>query len=242
MSYVRSLGTDAQPGEYGTLMSSDGWSYQLTPEDILWLARSVDFEGGTSPASVIWTYAQRFALPDVRRNYPTLKGLVRAHSQPINPLWSRTGSKCAPGGPYHGKPECSEARLARRDRAASIPWEEISPRVRDLVIKFSRAELPNPVPRSVEFAQGSESRGDTVTGYIGRNPAARVLLKAGNWFIGTARSLAWPDDYVTVRFESRQSSELPPDMSLTPDESNSILYLALAAGLGFAGYMFWKRK
>ena len=69
-----------------------------------------------------------------------------------------------------------------------------------------------------------------------------MLLKAGNWFIGTARSLAWPDDYVTVRFESRQSSELPPDMSLTPDESNSILYLALAAGLGFAGYMFWKRK
>jgi hypothetical protein len=241
MSYARSLGTDAQPDEYGLIVSSDGWSYQLTPDDILWLARSVDFEGGTSPAAVIWTYAQRFALPDVRRNYSTLKGLVRAHSQPINPIWSRTGSKCAPGGPYHGKPECSEARLARRDRASSIPWEEISPRVRDLVVKFSRAELPNPVPRSVEFAQGSESRGDTVTGYIGRNPAARVLMKAGNWFIGTARSLAWPDDHVTVRFGGRQSSELAPELNLTKEESKGALYLVLAAALGVAGYLVWKR-
>lgn len=233
MTYSSALrGNEQDPQEYGQIVASDGWSYQLTPNDILWLARSVDFEGGTNPAAVIWTYAQRLALPHVHSSYPTLASLVRAHSQPVNPKWARDGEFCRPGGRYAGKPECSEAKLARRDRAQSIPWEGIDPYVRDLVMKFSRAQLSNPVPRSVEFAQGDADRGDTKTGYLGRNPAAQVLLKAGNWFIGTAQSLLWPKEHVRVQYRGLWSDE--------EGSASGLVWLALI-GAGIAGILVWRK-
>jgi hypothetical protein len=203
MSYT-SLGTAPAPDtqEHGKIVASNGWSYQLTADDILWLARSVDFEGGSSPAGVIWTYAQRYAIPNIHRLYPTFASLVRAHSQPVNPKWARDGALCRPGGPYAGKPECSEAKLARRDRAQSIPWDEIGPRVRDLVTQFSHAQLDNPVPRSVEFAAASLS-----ARYLSNYPTARLVLKAGNWFIATAQSLLWPENHVSVHFNGAQSRD-----------------------------------
>lgn len=221
MTYSALRGNDPDPEQYGQIVSSDGWSYQLTPDDILWLARSVDFEGGTNPSAVIWTYAQRLAL--VHASYPTLASLVRAHSQPVNPKWARDGVFCRPGGAYADKPQCAEPKLARRDRAQSIPWEEISPRVRDLVTKFSHAELSNPVPRAVDFADASVS-----TGFLARNPTARTLLKAGNWFIGTASSLLWPEKHVRVQYRGLWSDE--------KGSGDGLVWLALlAAGLAGAG-------
>ena len=224
MTYSALRGSDLSSEEYGQIVASDGWSYQLTANDILWLARSVEFEGGTNPAAVIWTYAQRLALPWIRSQYPT--ALVRAHSQPVNPKWARDGEFCRPGGRYAGKPECSEAKLTRRARAQSIPWSEIDARVRDLVTKFARAELPNPVPRSVDFADENVS-----TGFLGRNPTARVIAKAGNWFIGTAQSLLWPKEHVRVRFRGVWSSE---------EGSGAGMLLLLLAAIA-AGAYAWKR-
>lgn len=231
MTYT-SLGTAGEPQENGKIVASDGWSYQLTPDDILWLARSVQFEGGTNPSAVIWTYAQRLALPGVRSNYSSLASLVRAHSQPVNPKWARDGVFCKPGGSYAGKPECSESKLTRRDRAQSIPWSELNAHVRDLVTKFARAELPNPVPRSVEFADSKVS-----TGYLARNPTARTLLKAGNWFIGTAQSLLWPDNHVSVHYKGAQSGEAPG--SGNEGIGAGLVVLALAAA---AGVVWWMRS
>lgn len=219
--------------EYGQIVSSDGWSYRLTDSDLLWLARSVEFEGGANPAAVIWTYAQRLALPSIRRSYQTLASLVRAHSQPVNPRWGRDGEFCESGGRYADDRLCSPALLARRDRAQSIPWGEINPAIRNLVLRFAQAQLNNPVPRSVEFAAGDEARGDTRTGYIGRNPAARVLLKAGNWFIGTAESLLWPKEHVRVQFRGVSSGE--------EGGSGALLWLALLAA-GGAGVFFWRKR
>ncbi len=205
MSYALSAAIPVLSGRWGRIVSKDGWSYQITDDDVLWLARSAQYEGGTNTAAVIWTYAQRLSLPSVRSRYSTLASLVRAHSQPVNPKWSRTGEFCAPGGRYHGTEHCSENRLKRRDEAQTIPWESISERVRDLVVRFARADLPNPVPRSVEFAAGDLSREDTVTGYLSRNPGARVVLRAGNWFIATAQSLLWPEDQVIVEYDGKVS-------------------------------------
>lgn len=222
------LGESSEPQEYGKIVASDGWSYQLTTDDILWIARSVEFEGGLSPSGVIWTYAQRLALPNIHSLYPTLASLVRAYSQPVNPKWARDGVFCAPGGSYAGKPECSESKLTRRDRAQSIPWGEISARTRSLVTKFARAELPNPVPRSVGFADAHVS-----TGFLASNPAAQVILRAGNWFIGTAQSLAWPAGHVRVQFRGMTSGE-------TTGGASIVLVLLLAAAGGALAWWRWR--
>lgn len=227
MTYASLHGSDLDSQEFGQIVASDGWSYQLTPTDILWLARSVEFEGGTNPAGVIWTYAQRLALPSVRSSYPTLASLVRAHSQPVNPKWARDGEFCRPGGSYADKPQCSEDKLARRDRAQSISWDDISTRTRDLVIKFAHAELSNPVPRSVDFADSSVS-----TGFLARNPAARVILKAGNWFIGTAQSLLWPKEHVRVQYRGLWSDE--------SGSASGLVWIALL-GAGIAGVLAWRK-
>jgi hypothetical protein len=231
MTYT-SLGTAGEPQEHGKIVASDGWSYQLTPDDLLWLARSVEFEGGTNPSAVIWTYAQRLALPGFRRQYPSLASLVRAHSQPVNPKWARDGVFCKPGGSHAGLPECSEAKLARRDRASTIAWADINAHVRDLVTKFTRAELPNPVPRSVDFADARVS-----ANFLVNNPTARTLLKAGNWFIGTAQSLLWPDGHVSVHYKGAQSGEAPG--SGNEGIGVGLVVLALAAA---AGVVWWMRS
>jgi len=231
MTYT-SLGTAGEPQEHGKIVASDGWSYQLTPDDLLWLARSVEFEGGTNPSAVIWTYAQRLALPGFRRQYPSLASLVRAHSQPVNPKWARDGIFCKPGGSHAGKPECSEAKLTRRDRAQSIPWSELSAKTRSLVTKFTHAELPNPVPRSVDFADARVS-----ANFLVNNPTARTLLKAGNWFIGTAQSLLWPDGHVSVHYKGAQSGEAPG--SGNEGIGVGLVVLALAAA---AGVVWWMRS
>jgi len=231
MTYSSALrGNEPESQDYGKIVSSDGWSYQLTADDILWLARSVDFEGGTNPSGVIWTYAQRLALPSIHRQYPTLALLVRAHSQPVNPKWARDGEFCRPDGRYADEPECAEAKLTRRDRAQSIPWDEISPRIRDLVIRFSHAELSNPVPRSVDFADERVS-----TGFLARNPAARVVLKAGDWFIGTAQSLLWPAKHVRVQYQGLWSDEKGSGDGL-------VWFALLAAGLAGAVYAWRKSR
>jgi len=230
MTYSSALrGNEPESQDYGKIVASDGWSYQLTPDDILWLARSVDFEGGTSPEAVIWTYAQRLALPGIRNQYHTLTALVRAHSQPVNPKWARDGMFCRPGGYYADKPECSEAKLARRDRASTIAWDDIGPRVRDAVTKFAHAELPNPVPRSVDFADDRVS-----TGFLARNPSARVVMKAGNWFIGTAQSLLWPVKHVRVQYQGLWSDE--------KGSGDGLVWFALLAAAGLAGAVYAWRK
>jgi hypothetical protein len=182
------------------LRAGDGWSYDITDDDMLWLARMAHWEGGDSPADTIWTMAQAYTQPVKRRAYATFGLFLQGYSQPINPKWTRVGEFCRPGGRYHdrvGPPplpdECAEVRLARRDRARTMPWSDIDADVRAAVEAFAAGRLPNPVPRAVEFADARVSQG-----YLNRNPDARLLKQAGNWFIATRASLAWPDNWVTV--------------------------------------------
>jgi len=92
----------------------DGSSYRLSADDVLWAARSVVYEGG-DPAATLWTLTQRWYM--ARANYPSFGVFVRAFSQPVNPDWRRDGKFCRPGGQYNGKPNCSAAALATRDKA-----------------------------------------------------------------------------------------------------------------------------
>lgn len=203
------------------LRSATGYTLRITPEDLLWLARAVQFEGG-STAATIWTYAQRAALYEV----PSLAGLVRAHSQPVNPIWASMDAE----GCQRAPSRCTPEQLATRARAASIPWSELSPLVRAKVIAWARAELPNPVPRATDFAAPEVSRA-----FLQRHPGSYVVLRAGNWYIAEAESARWPKAFVKVVQGGRVSSE-----SALPSWTKGALWGAAAAALAGAGWWAWR--
>ena len=65
----------------GKVRTKDGFEYQITPVDVLWAARAAEGEGHDA-GDTLWTWTQRFALPNFRRRYRTLTELIQAHSQP----------------------------------------------------------------------------------------------------------------------------------------------------------------
>jgi hypothetical protein len=211
--------------ELGQIRTKDGYRYQVTPEDVLWLARSVQFEGGDH-ASTIWTYAQ---LQAKRRRSSSLAALVRAHSQPINPLWDEaTDAKCQ----QHAD-RCTPEMLERRRVARTTPWGSLRAGVRDMVLRWARAELPNPVPRSVDFADPAVSRS-----FINRNPGTQVVLAAGNWYLATPDVLSWPADFVTMAFEGRETAAAAGGQVLAVGVGVGAAALAVTAA--FAGWAYWK--
>jgi hypothetical protein len=234
MSY-RHLGS-APSGDWGQIVTKDGFRYQITDEDVLWAARAAQCEGGgeTGEKATLWTWTARFALPNYRARYPTLTSLIRAHSQPVNPIWARGGSKCAPGTPYYGGDRCLESVFATREACAGRSWEAISARVRDAVTKWATAQLPNPVPKSVDFASSSigVQSGDVELARF-KSPTARHY----NVFYSEAASRARPADYVTVEHEGRSAGG-GADLSVVVPVVGAI---GIAAAAGFA-FWAWKRS
>lgn len=206
--------------ELGQIRTKDGYAYQITPQDVLWLARSVQFEGG-DPASTIWTYAQRQAK---FRRTSSLTSLVRAHSQPLNPLWDESSDEKCQQYPDR----CTAAHLDRRRRARTTAWGDLRPSIRKAVLDWAKADLPNPVPKAVDFADEQVSRS-----FISRNPGTQVVKKSGNWYLAVPSSLSWPANYVFMQLGSKVSGSA----------RGVGLYLGLA-GLGvagaFAGWAYWK--
>jgi len=207
-----------------TIRVGDGWRYTLTDDDLLWLARMAHWEGGNDPADTIWTMAQAYAQPVKRRAYATFGAFLQAYSQPINPKWRRDGEFCRPGGRYYGRDECSAVRLDRRDHAAHMTWDEVDADVVEAVQAFADGRLPNPVPKAVEFANQPVSEG-----FLSRNEGSTVIKRAGNWFIATRSSLAWPHDWVTVD-------------GMGSGRSSSWLVGVVAAAVTAAGVYFLLRR
>lgn len=176
---------------WGQLRAKDGTSYQLTGDDVLWVARSVLYEGGSVPAT-LWTLTQRY-MGTARRTYPTFAEFVQAFSQPVNPIYVRTGSRCRRGGAAYGTYWCSEVLLAKRDLARHSSWADLEakdPEGVEAVIAWANGELPNPVPRAVNFADRA-----TVTKNF---PDARVVLDHGNLYITAPWSESWTRSHVSV--------------------------------------------
>lgn len=224
MGYVSHLGASDMPpaSQLGEIRSKRGYRYQITPTDLLWLGRAVQFEGGDEP-STIWTYAQRQA--HLGRS-SSLASLVRAHSQPINPLWDElSDAKCQRFPRY-----CQPHQLERRRVAASTPWPSLRPEIRGLVTAWAQAKLPNPVPGAVDFADPTVSRG-----FLSRTPGSRVVSEAGNWYIALRDTLGWPVDYVTVNHRGREAGAASPSLLLPLFGVGAFV----AAG-GFA-YWAWRR-
>lgn len=183
------------------LRAGDGWSYTITDEDLLWMARAAEGEG--DPEYVIWSWLQRYAGGETGegnfRSYPSLTALVRAHSQPVNPKWYRDGEFCRPGGIHEHDDGCVESRLLKRDSLKNKPYEAIRANVRAAIDALRRNALPNPVPRSIDFADTA-----VATAYVSRNASrngAQITYTgpAGGKFITTTVSRAWPEDWVTLQ-------------------------------------------
>ena len=165
------------PSRLGRIVSGS-YAYQITPDDVLWLARSVHKEGG-NPAATVWTYLQRQAAG---RRSSSLASLVLAHSQPVNPKWRADGEFCRPGGEYAGSQYCTPQQLAARAENAVRPWGAIPSDIRDVVVSGVTARLSNPVPGATDFADPRVS-----AGFLERNHGARTVLRAGNWYIDEGR-------------------------------------------------------
>lgn len=177
-----------------TIYFFDGTKYRLTPDDILWTARAVVYEGGDA-AATLWTLTQRYFM--ARTNYPSFGAFVRAFSQPVNPDWASDGKFCAPGGRYHDQPNCSPAALARRTEAARASWANLidkDPRAVAVVQQWAAGVLPNPVPRATNFADQT-----VASHYLAQNPSASLLLDSGNWYLVEGWAKAWPEDAVTMQ-------------------------------------------
>lgn len=180
---------------WGKLRFSDGSSYQLTEEDMLWLARSTSYEGGP-PAVTIWTEVQRFAQMHREGLFSSFAALIRAFSQPVNPDWLRDGRYCRPGGSYANRSECSPGALSVREAASSATWTHLdarTPEVVATVIAWGQGRVPNPLPRSTNFAAPS-----VAANYLKRATTAKLLLKADNWYIQEAWANAWGRNHVRV--------------------------------------------
>lgn len=190
MSY-RGLGTVT--GQWAKIVAP-GFRYQLTDEDILWAGRAAAHEG--SHGAVLWAWAQRYTLPEMRQ-FGTLTEMMRAHSQPINPKWVRGGRCCptalpdctSPCSTSHPCP-CSEAVLTRRDRAVTMPWSMLSSSLRNTVTKWATAQLPNPIPRAVDFAM----RGSRVSSGL-----TKLFTIGDNDFFATSRTLSWDPNRIVMQ-------------------------------------------
>lgn len=196
--------------------------YALSARDVLVAAKAAQYEGG-QPADVLWTYAQRYALPVFRQAYASLADLILDHSQPINPRWRRDGYFCRPGGEYAGTDHCSEHALARRDAAARARWEDLDPVVRATTLAWAAGQLPNPVPRAVDFADPAVAQN-----FLDHHAGSRIIKRAGNWFVATAESLRWPDGYVSIE-----------------SSSSTLMWgvgLGLLASAAWFGWQAWSRR
>lgn len=222
------------PSRLGTIVAGD-YRYPLTADDVLWLGRTLACEAGGRRdvmAGVAWTYASLMTTTE----RSSLSGLIQSHSQPLNPIWRRDGSKCrAPDGEYYNRCytsasgrqvcPCSEAALERRERCATLRWDQLAESVRETVTAFVAGTLPNPVPRSVDFAAGLR----------GREGMELVREMGGTQFWSRPASRRWPAGFVRLVGPTGESAT---EFVASSSSGSPVGLLALAAAVGTGIYLY----
>lgn len=179
----------------GTITSADGFSYQLTPDDLDWLSRLLANEGGSDSANC-WTMAQRFVL--MRHSFSTFRTMLQAFSQPINPKWLATGEFCRPGGQYAGNQTyCSAAQTAHRAQVQS-PSAHYPDKLA-FAQSWARGEIPNPVPGATDFrANDAQAQHLIDSGQMKLVLAAPAGAAHQNWYFSTSDTDGWDPNHVLV--------------------------------------------
>ena len=159
---------------HGTILG-DGVSYTPSMDEWLWLARACygeasSLEGQTAAA---WAMVQRFVA--LRQTAPenwsqkSFSALVRAFSQPVNPIWSAQGSCTQDGRGCCGQTTgpCASDVIAHRAFVQSRSWtwlQEREPELYFMILSFSAGVPPrNPIPSMTNFGAGGQTRCDEVT-------------------------------------------------------------------------------
>lgn len=205
--------------ELGVIRGGNGYTYQITPEDVLWLARAVKYEGGNY-AATCWAYATRMVA---WRYSGSLAQLVLAHSSTVNPLWATAGAGLCVEHPDN----CADWQIQRRNEARARSWETLGSAA-DTVLAFAQARLENPAPRADDFAAGT-----VASNYLARHPEARVILSAhGASYIADSKSVDAPARFVRIEYQGRTASD-KSGMEWLP------LGLGIAAGM--LGMLWWSR-
>ena len=106
--------------------------HDVSPEDVLWLGRALDGEGGDERA-VAATLIQRWVMLGGSERM-SLSEMVQAYCQAISPLWLADGARCRPGGSAHGTPPCAPEVTAARARRRARPWSELREEARDAAV------------------------------------------------------------------------------------------------------------
>ncbi len=157
-------------------------SYTLDDRDVLWLAKSLAREtrDELGRAACAYTMLQRF-LRWTGKRWESFYDLIRAFSQPVNPIWADPESaKC------RQYPEaCEESRIERRRITQAWKWDEIPQGARDVAVAFAAGHLANPTPDAVDFASVGLVRRQGKTGTtIGGNTFLDAEQANGPWRSG----------------------------------------------------------
>ena len=216
-------------------------SFSLDDEDMLWAARMIVGEGGEGAKlpviqSYLWAMANRWHL--FGGSWPTFTALVRAFSQPINPIWARDGSMCRAGGKYHGTKFCDEDKLRRRERVTRMPWDDVPIHIRTAVRQFAAGQLAPPD----EWASVRKGRISNWGAKWLKNKAGvplperepQGLLIADEWFFED-RSLRAGE----VRVEGGLGPLPTGPQGVSTLGALTVLLLSGAAGVG--GWLLWKK-
>jgi hypothetical protein len=125
--------------ERGCIVGADGWAYEVTRDDLVWLTRSANCEIGShldtedAPATM-WALAQNFYRRHLVGRQETLGEFVSNYSACTSKRWATGGSRYSPR-------ITPIADANRRTR-----WRDLPQRTRDFVRSFLRNEIPNRWP------------------------------------------------------------------------------------------------
>lgn len=144
---------------------SSAFNRTVTEEDALWLGRALVGEEGERASraahhAVASTLIRRwaFASRSYPRSFPTLTAMVRAYSQPVNPIWENRGDADA---------------IARRARIRSLAWSQLPETVRGVVVALLTGAESLSARGAVHFADGPTS-----ANFQRNNPSATVVPSA----------------------------------------------------------------
>ncbi len=169
--------------EQGCIVGADGWVYEVTKRDTVWLARALEIEVGDflrdqEGAVTAWLFVQGFYLRHLLGDRGTLAGYVMGYSPATRNRWS------APGDDW-------DPRTADRPRHEwKIRWVAIPERVRRFTDSFLRGDVENSMPGVVYcFTHGWEHRAEDY--WIGPFYAAPHRGRSFNAYWKDPATLYW---------------------------------------------------
>jgi hypothetical protein len=148
----------------GTMSFPGQPPYQITEQDMTWLARCLYGEVNPSAtawanqatqragAAVLWALANHYMTVGRKRElYPTLTAFTRAYSQPLSARWSSLDA----AGCQQQPTMCTPTRLSRRRDIQAKSWSNMPAELRFLVESFVAGRIPNPIGTRTDWLASS---------------------------------------------------------------------------------------